>query len=199
MCISCHKVCNQTFPCLFYEFVCAVWGIFFVWTFFHMFHSWISSLLFFLTLTMSPPQFNWCFCKLSFRVYTFSHFSHSNTFHTQTKWVFMCLGGSPFATTVALSNCVDICFFKIYAVWNFLSQMLQLDSFFWWYSLKCLLKQSLLLNSFPQTAHWSWMFMAQSQGHNWRVQQYSKQWVLLIFKDSKPPSYPNSVLYFLPF
>ena len=32
----------------------------------------------FLTFTMSPPQFNWCFCKLSFRVYTFSHFSHSN-------------------------------------------------------------------------------------------------------------------------
>ena len=55
--------------------------------------------------TMSPPQFNWCFCKLSFRVYTFSHFSHSNLL---SKWVFMCLASSPFATNVALFNCVDI-------------------------------------------------------------------------------------------
>ena len=89
-------------------------------------------------LTFTPPQFNWCFCKLSFRVYTFSHFSHSNLL---SKWVFMCLAISPFATLLSQMLHFSIvwtfpmCFFKIYAVWNFLSQMLQLDSFFWWYSL----------------------------------------------------------------
>ena len=89
----------------------------------------------FLTFTMSPPQFNWCFCKLSFRVYTFSHFSHPNLL---SKWVFMCLASSPFATPLSQTLHFSIvltfpmCFFKIYAVWNFLSQMLQLDSFFWW-------------------------------------------------------------------
>ena len=92
----------------------------------------------FLIFTMSPPQFNWCFCKLSFRVYTFSHFSHSNLL---SMWVFMCLASTPFATPLSQTLHFSIvwtfpmCFFKIYAVWNFLSQMLQLDSFFWWYSL----------------------------------------------------------------
>ena len=86
-----------------------------------------------LTFTMSPPQFNWCFCKLSFRVYTFSHFSHPNLL---SKWVFMCLASSPFPTPLSQTLHFSIvltfpmCFFKIYAVWNFLSQMLQLDSFF---------------------------------------------------------------------
>ena len=101
--------------------------------------------------------------------------------------IWMCLASTPFATPVSQTLHFSIvwtfpmCFFKIYAVWNFLSQMLQLDSFFWWYSLLCLLKRSGLLDSFPQSAHWFWMFIAQSQGYNWRVQQYSKQWVLSIF------------------
>ena len=48
----------------------------------------------------------------------------------------MWLGGSPFTTPLSQPLHFSIvwtfpmCFFKIYAVWNFLSQMLQLDSFF---------------------------------------------------------------------
>ena len=88
----------------------------------------------FLTFTMSPPQFNWCFCKLSFRVYTFSHFSHSNLL---SKWVFMCLASSPFPTNVALFNYVDtsnvllqnICCVEL----SFTDVTVGLV--FWWYSL----------------------------------------------------------------
>ena len=54
----------------------------------------------FLIFTMSPPQFNWCFCKQSFRVYTFSHFSHSNLL---SMWVFMCLASLPFATPLTFN------------------------------------------------------------------------------------------------
>ena len=51
------------------------------------------------------------------------------------------IASTPFATPLSQTLHFSIvltfpmCFFKIYAVWNFLSQMLQLDSFFWWYSL----------------------------------------------------------------
>ena len=82
MCISCHKVCNQTSPCPFYEFVCAVWGIFFVWTFFHMFHSWISSLLVFLFSLCLRHNLTGVFANYP------SVCTHSYTFHTQT--CFLC-------------------------------------------------------------------------------------------------------------
>ena len=82
MCISCHKVCNQTSPCPFYEFVCAVWGIFFVWTFFHMFHSWISSLLVFLFSLCLHHNLTGVFANYP------SVCTHSHTFHTQT--CFLC-------------------------------------------------------------------------------------------------------------
>ena len=92
MCMSFHKTCSHTFQFPFFgnEFFCAVWDIYSVWKSFHMFHSWISSLhwCLFFTFTLSLPQINWCFCKLSFRVYTLSHFSHLNL---PSRCVFFCV------------------------------------------------------------------------------------------------------------
>ena len=123
MCMSFHKTCSHTFQFPFFgnEFFCAVWDIYSVWKSFHMFHSWISSLhwCLFFTFTLSLPQINWCFCKLSFRVYTLSHFSHLNlpsrcVFCVSCKHTFSHTG----VTNIALLNCVDVCnmLLKIYAV-----------------------------------------------------------------------------------
>ena len=71
----CHNVCNQTSPCLLYELDCAVWGIFFVWTFLGMFHTWISSLHFFL--------FPLCHTLTGVSANYLSVCKHSHTCHTQ--------------------------------------------------------------------------------------------------------------------
>ena len=156
----------------------------------------------FLIFTMSPPQFNWCFCKLSFRVYTFLHFSHSNLL---SMWVFMCLASLPFATPLSQTLHFSIvwtfpmCFFKIYAVWNFLSQMLQFDSFFGgilcsvcWNKVDCWI---LFHNQHIDFECSSLKVRVTTEEFdNIQNSEYFQ-----FLTDSNPPSYPNSVRYFLLF
>ena len=80
----------------------------------------ITALVLFFTFTLSLPQINWCFCKLSFRVYTLSHFSHLNL---PSRCVFLCLSSTPLATPVSQTLHFSIvwtfaiCFWK-YMQWH---------------------------------------------------------------------------------
>ena len=80
---------------------------------------------------------------------------------------------------IQVTNITPLGFMDIYhmlsqndsIVEGFFSQVVHFDSFFLWYSLKCLWKRSELLKAFPHSGHnlsFS-MFMAQRIWHNWRI------------------------------
>ena len=155
----------------------------------------------FLTFTMSLPQINWCFCKLSFRLYTLSHFSHLNL---PSRCVFLCLASPPLATPVS-----QILHFSI--VWTFAI---------------CFFSKYMRCGIFFHTRYsWTHSFGGKSACKNevdcWilfhnrhidfgrsllKVRNATKEFVNLqnskyfrFLKDSKPSFHPNSICYFLLF
>jgi hypothetical protein len=140
--------------------------------------------------------------EMYYCVYTFSHFSHSNLL---SKWVFMCLASTPFATPVSQS-----CTFQLCGHFQCASSKYMLCGTFFH---KCY-SWTRFLGGIPCCACWNevdcWILfhnrhidlecsslkvrVTTEEFNNIQNSEYFR-----FLTDSKPPSYPNSLRYFLLF